>query len=71
MTENLFTMDQVAERCGFFNNNPESNINNGYLCNHPDAEKEDGVGTCHRKSCPVAVVVDEDADLMRMLEIKY
>lgn len=57
----LIPIDELANRCGHFFNSAYNDgpcVNNGYNCDHPDAEQEDGVGCCYAKECPIAYPAD-------------
>lgn len=57
----LIPIDELANRCGHFFNaayNGGPCVNNGYNCDHPDAEQEGGVGCCYTKECPIAYPAD-------------
>ncbi|MFA5714756.1 MAG: hypothetical protein WC998_03380 [Candidatus Paceibacterota bacterium] len=56
------SIDQVAEICGCFT---DCETNNGYGCNHP--KNEDG-SECHRHSCPVAFLFDDENDIMEVTD---
>jgi hypothetical protein len=55
--------DSFASNCQFFNCNTE--INNGYGCNHPDqeeTEEENGKeqGRCHCFCCPLGIEAEQE-----------
>lgn len=63
MSKRLIMLDDLVCICGHYN--PDTNVNNGYGCNHPnqeqtDIDKETGKeqGKCYGFSCPIAYTAD-------------
>ena len=62
----IMPLNTWANMCGHFFNccfttgfeDKLHGINNGYNCDHPEAEKEYGVGCCFTHSCPLAYSAD-------------
>lgn len=58
----IIHIDELVCKCGHFNS--ETNVNNGYGCNHPEQEEKekdwDGniQGKCYSFSCPLASEAD-------------
>lgn len=52
--------DAFASQCPYFDS--ESEVNNGYGCNHEkQTEKQHGKGCCYCFSCPLGVSADEES----------
>ena len=57
----IIPFDTLAGCCGYFfdcnrtegyEDSPD--VNNGYICSHPDADTVDGIGCCLTSCCPIA-----------------
>jgi hypothetical protein len=69
MSKQLITINALARRCGYFNS--DTNVNNGYGCDHPNQEQTDldengeEQGKCYSFSCPIAYEADYE-DLQKL-----
>lgn len=54
------SFDNFVSECPYFNGN--SDVNNGYGCNHENQEEIDnGQGKCYCWSCPLGYPADEES----------
>jgi hypothetical protein len=61
----IMPLNTWANMCGHFFNccltpgfEDKPDVNNGYNCDHPEAEEQYGIGCCFAHSCPLAYRAD-------------
>lgn len=69
--QEVIHIDELADECGY--SNSETEVNNGYGCDHPDQEEYEIIdgnkcGKCYSFSCPIAPSLspgyDEDKEIL-------